>query len=304
MGRGGDAPIGDLGTTRFDEFEEVVGEGLRLGHDVRFVLAAVGGGAIRIARDVAQKHVRYLETVAINCDPRVQDLEEFDHRVCLAPESGPLSDTGGSPLTGGLLARAAEAALQRIFDGATFVTVLGSLGGGAGTGALPYVLEAAARGSEVLSVFLVRPFAVEHERRAIADRALARLHFVDALVEKQQRNLATVQILDNELLARREPKLAVGRLNARWADLVADHIQRAYVIPAEASVEAARLATLTELEGSARIPPPELTPRTPEEAPPVGPGFPPMPFLPSAAFDADAELTFEVVPPFPGRTFL
>jgi len=90
---------------------------LRLGQDVRFVLAAVGGGAIRIGREIASRHIRHLETVAINCDPKVQGFDEFDRRVYLGPDTGAETDTGGSPFVGGLLARAAEPVLQRIFQG-------------------------------------------------------------------------------------------------------------------------------------------------------------------------------------------
>src|SRR5690349_6241152 len=107
--------IGSEGT-RLDEWDDGVPETLRLGHELRFVLVAVGGGAVRVAREIAPRRIRYLETVAINCDPRVQEVDEFDHRVCLSPETGPFSDTGGSATTGGLLARAAEPALARIFD--------------------------------------------------------------------------------------------------------------------------------------------------------------------------------------------
>ena len=88
-------------------------ENLRLGRDIRFVLAGVGGGGIRISAEVARRQLPYLETVAINCDPRVQDLEEFDRRICLGPESGVEPDTGGSAVVGGHLARAAEPALER-----------------------------------------------------------------------------------------------------------------------------------------------------------------------------------------------
>lgn len=282
---------------RADEFEDGFIENLKLGHDVRFVLAVVGGGAVRIGREVARKRLRYVETVAINCDPKVQDLEEFDRRVCLGPGSGAPADTGGSPAVGGHLARAAEPALDRIFEGATFVTVVASLGGGAGTGALPYILEAAAHASEVLSVFLVKPFACEGERRAVAERAIARLHFLDAFVEKQQRGAATLQVLDNEELARCEPKLPIARFNGRWAELVASHVERAFVIPAEAAVEAGRLAGLAEPETTVRVPPgptPELI------VPPAADD--PEGLLPRMA-PGDAELTFEI-DPRGGPTFL
>lgn len=269
-------------------------EAPRLGHDLRIILACVGGGAIRIGAEVARHHLRYLETVAINCDPRVQDREEFDRRVCLGPDRGDPADAGGSPAYGAQLARSALPALERIFEGSTFVTVIGSLGGGTGTGALPYVLDAAARSSQVLSVFAIKPFVVEGERRAVAERALGRLHFIESFVEKQERGAAQVQVLDNETLARGGGARRLGDVTAHWADLVATHIERAFIAPAESILEAHRAQSIASAF-SVRASEPVL-------APPPAPAPPFAPLLPHASWElpgapptpADAELTFEV----------
>jgi len=267
---------------------------LRLGQDVRFVLAAVGGGAIRVAREVARRHLRHLETVAINCDPKVQGFDEFDRRVYLGPDSGAETDTGGSPFVGGVLARAAEPALQRIFHGVTFVIVVGSLGGGAGSGAFPYVLEVASRNAEVVSAFVIKPFRCEGERRALADRAIGRLHFVESFVEKRERGVATLQTLDNESLVATCGSLAFSRIADHWASVIEEHIERSFLAPTEAILNAAELATGTlgtapvnpmpvENSGLGVVPPI----RVPEPELPA-----PMPALQSAG--PEVELTFEV----------
>jgi Tubulin/FtsZ family, GTPase domain len=293
----GSARDADSLTVRIDEIEEGMLESLRLGQDLRFLLVCVGGGAARIGQEIIGKHVRYLETVVINCDPRVQDLDEFDRRVHLGAGTESEGDTAGSPVVGGHLARAAEPALDRIFEGATFVTVVTTLGGGTGTGVLPFVLEAAARRAAVLSVFAVKPFACEGERRALADRALGRLHFLDAWVEKVQHQLATLTVLDNESLVPDASRYSMRRLNAHWADLIATHVENAFIVPAEAAFEAARLATLSEAEPISRPEPP--APAVP--LPPLGPGLfdgtlPALRFD-GGAFRGDAELTFEIQPP-------
>lgn len=288
---------------RIDEFEEGLGENLKLGQDLRFVLVCIGGGAARIGQEIAQRHLRYVETVVINCDPRVQSLEEFDRRVCLGATPDGIQDTSGSPVVGGHLARAAEPALERIFEGATFVTIVTSLGGGTGTGVLPFVLEAAARRAAVLSVFAIKPFRCEGERRALAERALARLHFVDAWVEKLQNHLATLTVLDNESLVPEAARLPMNRLNRTWADVIATHIEKAYVMPAEAAVEAVRLGNLPEPSMESH-PPLGVEPVSAPMPTPVPPPTPSGPALP--AFYAgelgsrspggpDAELTFEII---------
>jgi hypothetical protein len=278
--------------------EEAWASQLRLGQDVRFVLAAVGGGGIRIAREIARRHIRHLETVAINCDPSVQSLDEFDRRVYLGPDSGAEHDTGGSPLVGGLLARAAEPALDRIFSGATFVIVVGSLGGGAGSGALPYLLEVASRHAEVVSAFVVRPFRCEGERRALADRALGRLHFVESFVEKRERGLASLRTLDNESLRASHGHLAFARVARHWADVIEAHIETAFLAPTEALLRAASTAQAAHLASLQDLHEPEIVPSSigvPPVAPPGPPEFPPS--LPALALRAgEVELTFEIIP--------
>jgi len=267
---------------------------LRLGQDVRFVLAAVGGGAIRVTREIARHHVRHLETVAINCDPKVQGFDEFDRRVYLGPDSGADTDTGGSPFVGGVLARAAEPALSRIFHGATFVIVVGSLGGGAGSGAFPYVLEVASRNAEVVSAFVIKPFRCEGERRALADRAIGRLHFVEAFVEKRERGVATLQTLDNESLVAKCGSLAFSRIAAHWASVIEEHIERSFLAPTEAILNATEpsqgLLTVPD-SGAAEVPTPALG------VVPSGPAAPPEVPVPIPALQSglgEVELTFEI----------
>ncbi len=285
-------------------YGDAVGDGweghLRLGQDVRFVLVAVGGGAIRIGGEIARHHVRHLETVAINCDPKVQGFEDFDRRVYLGPDSGAETDTGGSPFVGGLLARAAEPALDRIFSGATFVIVVGSLGGGAGSGAFPYVLEVACRNAEVVSAFVVKPFRCEGERRALADRAIGRLHFIEGFVEKRERGLATLQVLDNESLAHELKSLPFRHVSEHWGALIESHIEKSFLAPAEAVLDTLQFVRPLNVLPTSELPRLDVpTPLAGDPAPPSVPGTP-TPMLPAAAPGApEAELTFEIESPVP-----
>ncbi|HTW76648.1 MAG TPA: hypothetical protein VMG14_02655 [Thermoplasmata archaeon] len=272
-----------------------LGEGwpnpIRLGQDVRFVLVAVGGGAIRVASQVASQHIRHLETVAINCDPCVQGHAEFDRRIYLGPDTGAETDTGGSPVVGGVLARAAEPALERVFRGATFVILVGSLGGGAGSGAFPHVLDVACRHAEVVSAFVIKPFRCEGDRRALADRAIGRLQLVTSYIDRHERSQARLTILDNEHLAHRSGGLAFTGVTRHWAKVIQDHIESSFVAPVEAMIEAIQFSRAAEIASIAALPPvevPEL-----EIVPPVAP--PPVempPILPAAG--AEVELTFEI----------
>ena len=290
-------------TNGTDPIEEGWENHIRLGRDVRLVLAAVGGGAIRIAHEVAKRHIRHLETVAINCDPKVAGFEEFDNRIYLGTDTAADRDTGGSAYVGGLLARAAEPTLQRAFRGATFVVVIGSLGGGAGSGALPHVLDVASRNAEVVSAFVIKPFRCEGERRALAERAIGRLHLVESFAEKRERGCANLQVLDNETLIPRFGHTAFNQLGRHWAQVLEEHLETAFLAPAEALLGATQMARLAHAVAISDPAAPFAPPIADPPSPPIGePALPPI--LPAAALRGDeVELTFEVVnearPPAP-----
>ncbi len=282
-----------------------VASSLRLGQELRVVLVAVGGGAVRVGREIARQHLRHVETVAINCDPKVQGYEEYDHRVYLGPETGEEIDTGGSPVVGGVLARAAEPSLRKVFHGATFVVVVGSLGGGSGSGALPHLLELASRHAAVVSAFVIKPFRCEGERRALAERAIGRLRLVEAFADKRERGAATLEILDNERLVPAFGGRAFAAVGRHWAETIQLHVEHAILAPAEAL-----LASVAMTPSVAELPPTislgeALAVAVPERFPVPTPQAPePFPPMPAAARAAEAELTFEVVsasrlPPVP-----
>ncbi len=256
---------------------------MRLGHDVRFVMIAVGGGAIRVARPIARRHLRHLETIAINCDPRVQEYEEFDRRMCLIPESGGQADTCGSPLAGAVLARAAEPALRRLFDEAHFVTIIGSLGGGAGSGVLPNLLELASERCHHVTAFVLKPFACEGERRAIAERTIGRIHLLEGFSDLRSQNRAVLQVLDNQSLVGPLATRSFRSVSDHWARLIGDYVELNYIDVAEAVVR-----SMLGPAPTAIVPEPETAT--------IGPGVPPpaevLPPIP--AVQLEAELTFEV----------
>jgi hypothetical protein len=271
---------------------------LRLGQELRVVLAAVGGGAIQIGREIARRGIRHLETVAINCDSKVHAFEEYDRRIYLGPDSGADVDTGGSAVVGGLLARAAEPALQKVFQGASFVILLGSLGGGAGSGAFPYVLEVASRNAGVVSAFVVKPFHCEGQRRSLADRAIGRLKLIEPFVEKQERGTGTLRVLDNELLIPEFGKSAFTRVSHHWAAVVENHIEQSILAPAEALLATVSLAPSRLTLPVATAPATSSSPGLGLLPPPVPPLLEPPPPLPAASASVpQAELTFEVLPP-------
>jgi hypothetical protein len=210
-------------------YQERTGRRLELGKDLRFLLVAVGGGAIQVARTVANRHVKYLETAAINCDRKVMAETVFDKNIYLSHWMGEeVPDSGGSPSMGSALAHVAEEEIEELFEGATCVTVLASLGGGSGTGVLPVLLDTLTRSPDLahLTVILIKPFACEERRRHLADRAMAGLYFIDGLTELVQKKRAAFIILDNEDLAREKSAMPMSHIISQYADEVTKHIEK------------------------------------------------------------------------------
>jgi hypothetical protein len=246
--------------------------GFRLGHDARFLLVAVGGGAMRVARSAARQAVPYLETVAINGDDRVVEALDFHRRMRVElPRDGGV-DAEGSNVVVALPQLQQE--LEQVFEGTTFVTIVASLGGGAGTEVLPSVLEAAARHAPFLSVFVLKPFLCEEERRTLADRSLEAIRSQGAFAERVHRNEAALRVMDNELAVPTQGRRPFNQLDRLWGDLVAAHIRDHFVAPAESALEEYRLAR--EAREPLNLPegPSAPTPGGPSSIPP---GISPMP---------------------------
>ncbi len=266
--------------------------------NVRCVLVAIGGGGVRIGRELARQRIRFFETVAINCDASVQGLEEFDHRICLAPGSLLDGGTAGSAQVAGTLARAARTTLERVYQNASFTVIVSSLGGGTGSGVFPFALELACTRSDFVSAFVVKPFACERERRAIAERVQAHLEFIGPDVDKHERGEAELRVLDNEAAQERNPRLPMSRLASHWAAEIREYIEQTYLIPLESTLRA-MTARAVSSEPPLSAPPivaPAVDPLwqppvVPIEAtPPMAPEAP----LPAIAPAGGADVTFEV----------
>ena len=144
-----------------------------------------------------------------------------------------------------------------------------------------------------MKVFAIKPFECESDRRSLADRTLARLHFIDAFVEQQQHGHASLQILDNEVLARTERSLPIARIDRYWGEIVARLIERELIHPAETVLNAERMRALARAAPS--VSPIPLGGELAERDPliPVGPRLAPVLANPNPD---GVELTIEVLP--------
>ncbi|MDE1821446.1 MAG: hypothetical protein KGJ23_00925 [Euryarchaeota archaeon] len=268
---------------------EAASADFRLGREARFLLVAVGGGAIRVVRSAARQGMRYVETVAINGDDRVVEAIDFHRRVRVAlPQDGSVDDAG-LPLCQPLPHLQGD--LDRIFEGSTFVTIVASLGGEAGTEVLPSVLDAAARHAPFLSVFLMKPFACEEERRLRAEHALEAVKAQGEFAHRVTASNVTLRVLDNESAYRTQARRPFNQLCQLWGDVIASHVHERYVLPAESALEEYQLSR--EVLAPINRPPEGPVPPTP--LPPIPAGLSPMPeALPAIPVVARLEPTHEI----------
>jgi hypothetical protein len=245
---------------------------------VRFLLVAVGGAAVRVVRSAQTQGLRYQETVAINGDDRVSEAMDFDLRVCLkTPWDGPAALPG--ELVGTRLALVP--ALETLFQGVTFVTIVGSLGGETGAGVLPAVLEAAGLHASFLSIFLVKPFACEESRRAEAEETLQALRHQSLLSHRLEQGQASLVVLDNERAVPRLKAFPLTALTHGYGHVVAQHILERYIQPAEGAFREFRFLSQVQQVAPEPVGTPAPTPSP--FAPGAIPGAVPLPMEPVAA---------------------
>ncbi len=208
---------------------EIEGRRLALGRDVRFRLVAVGGGGIRVGREVARRKIQYLESAAVNCDRRVYEEKLFDRQVFVPGLPGDADADGDTTVQDSTLrALAAREDLRSLFQGATCTTIVASLGGGSGSGILPVLIDLATQSYDLahLTLYLIAPFAAEEKRRRIADQTMGNLWFLEGLTELNEAGRAHIVVLDNEAMYRSNAHLSFSGLVNLYANEISDHVRK------------------------------------------------------------------------------
>lgn len=143
---------------------------------VRAGIVGVGTAGGRVVTRLARDWPDGPRWVAVNTD--VREWEETPSVVSVPIGARVMKGlgTGGDPRVGRRAAETDLAAVREALADLDLVFVLVGLGGGAGTGAAPVIVEEARRAGALTLVFAVLPFAFEGRRRAeVAERGLTAL---------------------------------------------------------------------------------------------------------------------------------
>lgn len=157
----------------------------------RIKVLGVGGGGGNQVNSMINDNLEFVEFIVANTDAQALKLSKSSFKVQLGTKSTKGFGAGANPEVG---KRAAEEDCDNIIkhlEGADIVFLIGGLGGGTASGALP-VIAKAIKALNILTVAVVtKPFTFEGKRRMmIADTAL----------EQLKKEVDTLMVIPNQKL--------------------------------------------------------------------------------------------------------
>lgn len=200
------------------------------------VVIGVGGGGNNTINALVDAGLTNMTFIAVNTDAQSLQLSRAHHRINIGVKTTKGLGTGDNPELG---RQAAEENLTDILacvKGADVVFLVGGMGGGTGSGALPVIAHALCQ-EDLLTIGLVtKPFSFEGKRRArVAAQAIEQLsNVIDTLLVIPNEKLletaeSTVSMLDgfgmvNKLLAQLICSITdiitkPGHINVDFADV-------------------------------------------------------------------------------------
>ncbi|OVE80274.1 cell division protein FtsZ, partial [bacterium I07] len=164
------------------------------------VLGAGGAGTNTI-HHLTHRHVKEISTAAINTD--AQDLLDIyaDRKILIGREITKGLGAGGDPEIGERSAEESQDVLKTVIEGTDILFLTCGLGGGTGTGSVPYV-SGLAKDQGILTVAIVTmPFSEE---------GIVRWENAQIGLEKLRKNVDTLMILKNDKLVELYPDLPLA----------------------------------------------------------------------------------------------
>src|SRR5213595_3455865 len=147
-------------------------------------IVSVGGAGLSVLDRIVLDGLERADVVAINTDVQSLASSVAPHKVQLGRTVTRGLGTGGDPELGYQAAEESAEEIRQALTEARMVFVCAGLGGGTGSGAAPYVAQAAREAGALVIAFATLPFGFEGKRRNVQAReALVRLsEFAHAVV--------------------------------------------------------------------------------------------------------------------------
>ena len=156
----------------------------RLAEFIPIKIVSVGGAGLNALDRIVLDGLERADVVAINTDVQSLTSSVAARKVQLGRSVSRGLGAGGDPEVGYQAALESADEIREALTDARVIFICSGLGGGTGSGAAPYVAQAAREAGALVIAFVTLPFAFEGKRRnAQAREALARLsEFAHAVV--------------------------------------------------------------------------------------------------------------------------
>ncbi len=167
-------------------------------HRTRIKVVGAGGAGNNTIQRIGEVGIKGIETIAINTDAQDLLYTTADKKVLIGKELTQGLGAGSNPKIGEEAAKESEHELKKVLEGSDMAFLTCGLGGGTGTGSLPYIAQLARR-MGLLSIGIVTmPFAMEGSHR-----------FENAMIglEKLEQGVNTLIVIPNEKLLELAPHL-------------------------------------------------------------------------------------------------
>jgi cell division protein FtsZ len=153
-------------------------------NSIKIKILGVGGAGCNAVENLLKENFIDVEYFVLNTDNQALFKNKVQHKIQLGTKTIAGIGTGANPEIGKMAAEEDIEALISLIDDANIVFLVGGLGGGTGSGALP-VIAKILQEKQILSIALVtKPFIFEGTKRMnIAQQALEKLEqLVDTLL--------------------------------------------------------------------------------------------------------------------------
>ncbi|MEK6950776.1 MAG: cell division protein FtsZ [Nanoarchaeota archaeon] len=173
-------------------------EKLLASQKTRIRVIGCGGAGNNTVNRISEVGIKGIETIAVNTDAQDLLYTSADRKVLIGRELTHGLGAGANPKIGEESAKESELDLKKALEGADMIFLTCGLGGGTGTGSVPFIANMAKR-LGVLSVAIVTmPFTMEGSHR-----------FENAMIglEKLEQSINTLIVIPNEKLLELAPHL-------------------------------------------------------------------------------------------------
>ncbi|MCK8044090.1 cell division protein FtsZ [Shewanella sp. 1CM18E] len=141
-------------------------------HAPRIAVFGVGGCGCNTINQLSQSALHEnVELIAVNTDAQSLMISQCSTRLQIGLEVTKGLGAGANPEKGCQAAKESEVTLKEHIERADIIFITGGMGGGTGTGAIPFIAEIAAELNKPLVAVVTTPFSFEGQNRSALAQA-------------------------------------------------------------------------------------------------------------------------------------